>query len=297
MDVTALVESHHLNQRLVQQVLSKYYVRHTQAAQAAAKGRGKSTASSSAAKGAEAMEDFSWAEDGFIRTVQGRTLTALGETRAARGPSTEMRVIVWLTLLAWAVAFGATCVVRASTWLPAVLAGFFMYGLLGIGHNGMHTAHAWWKYLMDLSFFSHTEWTVSHCLSHHHWPNTQVDFEISALEPFIWSLASKAGHKNRYLPLYLWGVLCILVCYACVYLPESTPYLGMQVSDYLTPLPTSHRAPSSSSGASATSSRAFSPSDPRTCCPFWNWRWWCGARATGTSGPCGGSSCTSSPRC
>lgn len=212
MDVTALVESHHLNQPLVQQVLSKYYVRHTQAAaQAAGKGKGKG-------KGAEAVEDFSWAEGGFIRTVQRRTLALLGETRAARGPSMEMRVIVWLTLLAWAVAFGAMCVVRASTWLPALVAGFFLYGLLGIGHNGMHTAHPW-RYLMDLSLFSHAEWTVSHCLSHHHWPNTQVDFEISAIEPFIWSLASKAGHKHRYLPLYLWGVLCILVrvMHACTY--------------------------------------------------------------------------------
>lgn len=34
---------------------------------------------------------------------------------------------------------------------------------------------------------------------------------LAALEPFIWSLASKTGHKHRYLPLYLWGVLCILV--------------------------------------------------------------------------------------
>lgn len=45
-------------------------------------------------------------------------------------------------------------------------------------------------------------------------PDTQTNVQpptLAAIEPFIWSLASKAGHKHRYLPLYLWGVLCILV--------------------------------------------------------------------------------------
>ena len=31
------------------------------------------------------------------------------------------------------------------------------------------------------------------------------------MEPFIYSLASKAGHKHKVLPFYLWGVLLILV--------------------------------------------------------------------------------------
>lgn len=39
----------------------------------------------------------------------------------------------------------------------------------------------------------------------------QVDFEISALEVFIWSLASKADKKHKALPAYLWMVLCMLV--------------------------------------------------------------------------------------
>lgn len=119
MDVTPLVHSHHLNRERVLQVLGKYKVRNT--------------------KQQVVHEEFTWEEDGFLRTLQRRTRAVLGDTRRDRGPTTEMRVLVWLMLLAWTVSFLATCFLRTDSWTPALVAGFFLYGLLGIGHTGMHT--------------------------------------------------------------------------------------------------------------------------------------------------------------
>lgn len=130
MDVTSLVHSHHLNRERVLAVLAKHFVRDTKTRLAQSKQKGRSS------KGKEEGEEFSWAEDGFIRTLQRRVRAALGDDRR---PTAEMRALVWLTLLAWAASFLAMCLVRTHARLAALAAGFFLYGLLGIGHNGMHT--------------------------------------------------------------------------------------------------------------------------------------------------------------
>lgn len=234
LDVTPLFESHHVNDAKTQAVLRKFYVRDC-------KTTSSSSSSSSAAAPStptrpetpptaaastddhsnngdkETEADFSFLGNGFFKTFKRRAAAVLeqaedssnrGTPRGARGPTTEMRVLVWVLLLAWLLSL-AWCCQKGAGVVPAVVAGVFLNALMGVGHNAMHTVPSWWRYLMDLSLFSSQEWMISHCISHHHYPGSQVDFEVAAIEPFIHSLYS-GPPSNRFLPFYLWWVLCIL---------------------------------------------------------------------------------------
>ena len=161
----------------------------------------------------EAEADFSFLDNGFYKTFKRRAAAVLeqaedssnrGTPRGARGPTTEMRVLVWLLLCAWLLSL-AWCCQNGAGIVPAVVAGVFLNSLMGVGHSFMHTVPSWWRYLMDLSLFSSQEWMISHCISHHHYPGSKVDFEVAAIEPFIHSLYS-GPPSNRFLPLYLWWV-------------------------------------------------------------------------------------------
>ena len=206
MDVTPLFESHHLlSDAKMQKLLQKFYVRDCH--------RSRTTP----APAADDVEAFSYLETGFYKTLKRRAAAVLERAaaaeqatgpRQARGPTTEMRVLVWAILGAW-VGCLAWCCRAGAGYLPSVLAGILLNALVGVGHNGMHTAPTWWRFLMDLSMFSSREWRVSHALSHHHYPNSKVDFEIAAVEPFIYSLYSSQANSVL-LPVYLWSVLCIL---------------------------------------------------------------------------------------
>ena len=219
MDVTVLFESHHVDGPKVEAVLKKFYVRDCKPPPTAAGNGGhggrrakKITATTAASEQhqeeAPCEEDFSYKQGDFFQTFKRKAATALAGR--AHGPTLGMRVIVWAVLLSWLASFVGCCL--SSSYLPPLLAGFLLHVLIGIGHNGMHTGTTWWKYLMDLSLFSSKEWTISHCISHHHYPNTKVDFEIAAIEPFIFSLYS-AQRNSPFLPLYFWFILSILGWY------------------------------------------------------------------------------------
>eukprot|EP00624_Nannochloropsis_granulata_P006432 evm.model.NODE_4805_length_8192_cov_19.876709.1 len=232
MDVTPLFESHHVNDAKTQAVLRKFYIRDcktiTTSPSAAAAAPSTptrletrhtvaATPSASNFSNDDSGADFSFLDKGFYKIFKRRAAAVLekaedssnpGSVRGARGPTTEMRVLVWLLLSAWLLSLAWCCQEGAGAG-RAVVAGVLLNALTGIGHNAMHSVPSWWRYLMDLSLFSSQEWMISHCISHHHYPGSQIDFEVAAIEPFIYSLYS-GPPSNRFLPLYLWWVLCIL---------------------------------------------------------------------------------------
>ncbi|EWM27249.1 cytochrome b5-related protein [Nannochloropsis gaditana] len=227
MDVTPLFESHHVDDAKTRAVLGQFYVRDCPNTPPPASALRQPLLSPEASvapqsnKGADGSSpveaDFSFLDSGFYRSFKRRALGALRTAeensknkskRGARGPTMEMRALTWALLLAWLSALVWCCSARSGS-VPAVVAGILLNALAGIGHNGMHTAPTWWRWLLDLSLFSSHEWTISHCLSHHHYPGTQADFEVAAIEPFIYSLYAGPAN-NAYLPFYFWSVLCIL---------------------------------------------------------------------------------------
>ncbi|XKL67594.1 hypothetical protein PGB90_003085 [Kerria lacca] len=69
----------------------------------------------------------------------------------------------------------------------AILAGMFFAFVVTCGHNFVHMKDSWRTYYYYCVSFSVREWRISHCLSHHLFPNTLEDLEISLFEPvFEW---------------------------------------------------------------------------------------------------------------
>ncbi|KAM3574703.1 hypothetical protein VYU27_003336 [Nannochloropsis oceanica] len=237
MDVTPLFESHHVNDAKTQAILRKFYIRDCKTTTTSPSATAEplaaaapstptrletwpsvaGTPSASDFRNDDPEADFSFRNRAFYKIFKRRAAKVLekaedssnsGSARGARGPTTEMRVLVWILLSAWLLSLAWCCREGAGVG-PAVVAGVLLNALTGIGHNAMHSVPSWWRYLMDLSLFSSEEWRISHCISHHHYPGSQIDFEVAAIEPFIHSLYS-GPPSNQFLPFYLWWVLCIL---------------------------------------------------------------------------------------
>lgn len=85
--------------------------------------------------------------------------------------------------------------VRADWGFPklgCVLLGGLAMAWTGVcAHNFFHKKDNWRMYMFNLTLMSSNEWRVTHVLSHHIFPNTLMDFEMSALEPFFQYLPRK----------------------------------------------------------------------------------------------------------
>ena len=69
--------------------------------------------------------------------------------------------------------------------------------MVGIGHNAMHKSDVgnYWKYVMDIHLSSSHNWRVLHDLSHHHYPNTELDMEAYFSEPVLNYLSNKPNNN------------------------------------------------------------------------------------------------------
>ncbi len=62
--------------------------------------------------------------------------------------------------------------------------------MVGIAHNFVHHKDNNYKYLFLLAGFTHTEWQIGHCISHHMYPNLEIDYDAAAFEPISYLLRS-----------------------------------------------------------------------------------------------------------
>lgn len=66
-----------------------------------------------------------------------------------------------------------------------IVSGMF-FGMLSISaHNFFHQKNNFRMHYFDLTFMSTRGWRISHVLSHHLYPNTIKDYEISVYEPYF----------------------------------------------------------------------------------------------------------------
>lgn len=84
---------------------------------------------------------------------------------------------------------------RFQSNLLAMLFGLFLTWTGICGHNYLHQRDNYRMKYMNLIFMSYRDWRVSHALSHHMYPNSLLDIELSILEPFFVWVPSDAA-KN-----------------------------------------------------------------------------------------------------
>lgn len=166
-DATAAFEAHHLDGPRVEAVLQQYYVRDVVEGEF------------------EYGDRFTYAEDGFWRTLRRRVLEHLRKeagpgctTQEATAATVSMRAACAIVLMQYTAAHSLAR--STGSALAAALAGFFLAGCWGVGHNFMHQSDAKgfpWRYAMALiGSFPHQE-RISHALSHHLEPNLSTDWE------------------------------------------------------------------------------------------------------------------------
>ena len=87
-----------------------------------------------------------------------------------------------------------------KSYLPyffGAISSLFLISMVGIGHNFVHHKANYFTYCLTLTGFTHDQWQIMHCLSHHIYPNLELDFEAAALEPLGFFLRNQK--KN---PIY-----------------------------------------------------------------------------------------------
>ncbi|KAF4520003.1 hypothetical protein B566_EDAN007151 [Ephemera danica] len=165
-DITAAFEAHHISP-MPTKMLQKYAV-------------GPATSPRNT--------PYTFHPDGFYATLRKRVYALLPNARD-RGPSTESKFILDILVFALFVT-AAQAASRQSTllaWFAGVVLGLSTTG----AHNFFHLRENFRRYYFDLSMLSSTSWRISHALSHHLFPNTVADLEISFGEPYLFWLPSK----------------------------------------------------------------------------------------------------------
>lgn len=159
IDITEQFETHHITGK-AEQLLAKFYVRD------AALPRNY---------------NLTFKDDGFYRTLKRRVADQIGEVD--KRPIKISNLISDMMLgLVFATAILA---VKDNNIYLALLSGLFMMWLSIIAHNYFHQKDNWRMFCFNISLLNYREWRVSHAMSHHLYPNTYYDLEISMFEPFL----------------------------------------------------------------------------------------------------------------
>ncbi|XP_001651389.2 cytochrome b5-related protein [Aedes aegypti] len=170
-DITEAFEVHHITAR-AELVLPKYYVR--------------------AARSPRNVR-LTFHKHGFYRTLKRRVADKLLTVDYAPVRTSET---ILDSLLCGS--FALACVaINWNSYILAALSGLFVAWTMNCAHNFLHRKDNWRMMAFNLAFFSYREWRVSHALSHHLYPNSLLDLEISFFEPFLcWF--PKASKKNLF---------------------------------------------------------------------------------------------------
>lgn len=128
---------------------------------------------------------FTFHRDGFYMQLRERARKVLHNTSAQEIAAARQRSRTLMDLLA--VSALLTCSLAASfnSYLIGAVGGLLVSLTASAAHNFFHQKHNWRRYYFDLSLMSSREWMVSHALSHHLFPNTIQDLEITFFEPLI----------------------------------------------------------------------------------------------------------------
>ncbi|PZC85570.1 hypothetical protein B5X24_HaOG216678 [Helicoverpa armigera] len=188
-DITEAFETHHLNP-VVEKMLEKYYVRDAKTPR---------------------NSPFTFEEDGFYRTLKRAVRKEIEKIPASerRKPNYIIDGLFATTLISSVISCWA-----ANYWVVMIsylVASLSLAWTCIASHSYIHIRSNWRMYLFNLTLWSYRDFRVSHALSHHLYPNTLMDLEVSAFEPIVfWNPRKK--------PIYSYLTIVI----ECIFFPFST---------------------------------------------------------------------------
>lgn len=127
---------------------------------------------------------YTFDENGFYRTLKRRVVEKLGKI--------DKKADVWKSKLV----LDINLVVLFVTAVFAYQGGFSLKGAIwtliasqclgwtaNLSHNFIHQADNWRMFTANFSFFNFRDFRVFHAMSHHMYPNTYCDLEVTMYEP------------------------------------------------------------------------------------------------------------------
>lgn len=159
MDITEAFEAHHLT-TTPEKMIAKYKVRD------AAKPR---------------IYTLTLHEDGFYKTLKKRVIEKLKTVDKQPKRKSDL---IHLSLLVSTYLF-AVASAKYDSLLALILAGVALVWTVIVGHNYFHRRDNWQMYTFNLAMLNFCSWRISHALSHHIYPNSFFDLELSMFEPFL----------------------------------------------------------------------------------------------------------------
>ncbi|CAG4915814.1 unnamed protein product [Colias eurytheme] len=162
-DITEAFEAHHINP-VAESMLKKFYVRDAKTPR---------------------NSPFTFHEDGFYRTLKKKAWESIKTI-----PKTENRRSDLLTdsLLVTCLASSTLASWTENYWIGMIayiVAAFSLAWTMVAAHNYIHRKTNFRMYYFNIGLWSYRDFRVSHSLSHHLYPNTLMDLEISGFEPII----------------------------------------------------------------------------------------------------------------
>lgn len=185
VDITEQFETHHIGDK-AEQLLPKFYVRDAKLPR---------------------NYNFTYNPDGFYRTLKRKVAAQLPSVD--RSPEKTSKMIS--DLLLCLVFTGSVLATKDENIYLALLAGMFLNFLSITAHNFFHQKDNWRMLCFNLSLLNYTDWRVSHAMSHHLYPNSYYDLEISTFEPWLqWIPRPKTKMQRIISPIaspFVWMIL------------------------------------------------------------------------------------------
>jgi len=160
MDITEHFESHHITDT-AEHVLSKFSYKEATTPR---------------------RSPYTFHPDGFFKRAKRKAAEAL-KNAPEKGITWET-TLVSDSLAVAAAAFAIYAALTGSFW-SAWLSGMAIGLLFTSSHNFTHLKPNWRQYYIVVPMLSLKDWRTSHILSHHHFPNTDLDMEMLQHEPLV----------------------------------------------------------------------------------------------------------------
>nr|CAD7423342.1 unnamed protein product [Timema monikensis] len=205
-DITEAFEVHHLNPS-AEKHLKQLHVR-----------RAKSPRNS----------PYTFREDGFYKTLKKKVRVVLGDDYS--GPTFESKLITDLLLTGTLVSTVLSAACRS--YGLAVVSGAFLALTAIAAHNFFHQKDNFRMYYFHLCFLSSRDWRISHSLSHHIYPNSVLDLEVSIFEPFFhWLPDPSKTWFSRYGSWLYSPIIYSVMFHSQILLRYSSPMASLVLTD------------------------------------------------------------------
>nr|CAD7423343.1 unnamed protein product [Timema monikensis] len=198
-DITEAFESHHITNH-AESTLKKFFIR-------------KATT--------RRNSPYTFEENGFYKTLKRRVREILGNNYS--GPSHRSILIADLFVITTLLL--SVLAAHGGDFLLGSLAGVFLCYTAISAHNFFHQKDNFRMYYFDLSLMSSRDWRISHAMSHHAYPNTLLDLEISLFEPVIQWLPTKKSLGYKIISWIYSPIVYSFVFFSQAVIRDATPLI------------------------------------------------------------------------